>query len=288
LNSSTVSVVITSHNQKDLLLRSVDSALSQTFQTIEIIIADDASTDGSREYIKLLEKEHPSIIKSILHKNSVGVSANRNSGYRQCSGKYLTYLDGDDYYFPNKIEKELEKFRNYPELDVVYSNFIFTDFQGALEKQWGNNDSVMPEGDIFPDVITRNFPSFTMYRCELMKREVMEKINFLDEELFAFEDWDSRIRYSQFARIGYVNNIGSAYVANPKSISKSNSYIKVIKEMEKVFRKNQSALNLLTKKEKYEILKKMNNYFYNERMAMESLPGQLFLKSKYFINRLIG
>ena len=205
-----VSILLTSYNQEESLPRAFHSILDQTYENIEIIIADDCSTDGvSQDYIRSLALKYPRVVKYTLQEKNVGVAANRNSGLRMCNGSYITYLDGDDFYLPNKIEKEVEAFAVRPDLDVVYSNFIYCSPDGLIDRAWKGEDDIVPEGDIFKDLISMNFPGYNLYRFELMKRDVLLKNGYFDESIRAFEDWDLRIRYSSFSKVGYCDNLGS-------------------------------------------------------------------------------
>ena len=172
----------------------------------------------------------------------MGIPKNKNTGFKLSKGDFITYLDGDDYYYPEKIESELNVFRRDDNLDVVYSNFNFVSENYEIIGVWkGQNDSIH-EGSIFKEVMSRNFPKQTLFRFELMKAEVLGKINFYDDHIPAFHDWDSRIRYSAFANIGYADSIGSAYVSDKKGISHTTKTLDLLLEMRRVFLKNAHLL----------------------------------------------
>ena len=239
-----VSISLTSYNQKPKLQRAFDSLINQTYKNLEIIIVDDCSTDGvSQTYIRSLSKKYPDKVRYYFQPKNVGIPKNKNTGFKLAKGELITYLDGDDYYYPEKIEKEVSVFIQNPDLDVVYSNFHLVIEPDKIPQRWKTKNDKIHTGKILKHVISRNFPKDILFRYELMKAKVLKKINFYDENLFAFHDWDSRIRYSFFANIGYCEYVGSAYVINPDGISQSEKMVKLIKEKKYVFDKNIQLLS---------------------------------------------
>lgn len=247
-NSNKVSIVLTSYNQKEKLKRAFNSLFNQTYKNIEIIIVDDCSTDNeSQDYIKDIAAQHPQHVKYHLQEKNVGIPKNKNTGFKMATGDFITYLDGDDYYLPNKIEAEIKLFLEDSEIDVVYSNFRMESESGEFISNWCSGDDLPPEGDIFEQVIQRKFPKGILYRFELMKTEVLKKIDFYDPNIKAYHDWDSRIRYSEFCKIAYCNAVTSVYVQDDKGISKRTKQASLLQEMEVVYRKN---WHLLVSKER--------------------------------------
>jgi glycosyltransferase involved in cell wall biosynthesis len=183
-----VSVVVTSYNQKESLERAVNSVLDQTYQNIQIVIADDYSTDASRCYLEKLKDQFPDKVKLVFQKKNVGIPKNKNAGFKACEGDFITYLDGDDFYYPEKIEREVKIFLEQPQLDIVYSNFQYVAMDSRMLWTWADQTWSPQEGYIFPLVFCRKFPRNTLYRCELMKKDVLEKIGYLDEDRIAYED----------------------------------------------------------------------------------------------------
>lgn len=262
-----VSIVLASYNQKEELERAFNSLLAQTYKNIEIIIVDDCSTDNeSQSYIKWLREQHPDIVRYHLQEQNVGIPKNKNTGFRMARGEYLTYLDGDDLYYPEKIEREVGRFAASPELDVVYSNFHYVSSCQREPTPWKGTGDEIHEGNILEYVMTRDFPGKTLYRFELIKASVMRKIGFLDESLVAFEDWDSRIRYSAFARVGYCDNVGSIYNVNDQGISKRSHKADLAVQSQRVMLKNINLLNgrvcsCVKKEIKKKFLEKISNKF---------------------------
>ena len=279
-----VSIVVTSYNQKDILPRAIDSVLSQTYNNIQIVIADDGSTDNSQDLINRYFQNFPHKIKPVLSPKNQGIPKNKNMGFRACDGDFITYLDGDDYYFPEKIEREIKVFQTDKSLDIVYSNFAYTDLSGSVYKYWKQNEVDAAKGYIFEDVFSRNFPFSTLYRNELIRAELLKKINYYDENLIAYEDWDSRIRMTKTAKVGHSDYVGAAYVDDPRGISKVEKRERLLQEMRYVMKKNLHLLNNLDSYNKFKIIKTLESLLLQKEIYYSSSSTyKLWLVLRYAI-----
>ncbi len=270
-----ISVVLTSYNQLNSLKRSLNSLLDQSYSNFEIIVVDDFSSDGSQDYILNMAGLYDNIRYFFQPKN-VGIPINKNTGFRLSTGKFITYLDGDDFYYPDKIKEEVRYLENHLDVDVVYSNFNFTDKNGKQIRHWRDDQKIPKQGDLFMKIVTRDFPYNTLFRCETIKKSVLHSINYYDESVKAFHDWDSRIRYSAFAKIGFCDNIGSAYVDDPSGISKSLLRADLIREMKYVVNKNSNLIyKTLDMELGGKVIKEMN-YKFNDQLIrlLESSPKE--------------
>lgn len=120
-----VSCVIVSYNNGELLHEAILSVVRQSRQPAEIIVADDASTDGSRERIEALARDHP-IIRPIFRERNLGVAANRDLAIRDARGEFVTYLDGDDHFLPGKLEAEIRALGGRNDV-IAYSDVLWVD-----------------------------------------------------------------------------------------------------------------------------------------------------------------
>lgn len=116
-----VSVIIPAFNRADYLPRATESVLRQTFRDFELIIVDDGSTDGTREY--LLSVEDPRF-RHFFQPNR-GVSSARNLGIKNAAGTYMAFLDSDDEWEPSKLERQIEALEENPGYLAVHSNEIW-------------------------------------------------------------------------------------------------------------------------------------------------------------------
>jgi len=118
-----VTIVIPTYNRGYILSRAIKSVLNQTYQNMEIIIVDDGSKDNTEEVVK---KFTDTRIQYIRHSENRGLSAARNTGIKNSKSDFVAFLDSDDEYLPEKIEKSLEVFKNAREnLGMVCSNYYW-------------------------------------------------------------------------------------------------------------------------------------------------------------------
>lgn len=122
-----VSIIIPFHNEEEHIDSMLKSVINQTYKNLEIILINDGSTDDS---LKKIKKYSDKRIKIINIKKS-GVSVARNVGIENATGKYLCFLDADDYWVNNKIEKQV-KFIEENNYSFIYSNYRFIKRNGSF------------------------------------------------------------------------------------------------------------------------------------------------------------
>lgn len=111
-----VSVIIPTYNRAHIVTEAIESVLAQTYQSYEIIVVDDGSTDNTAEVLK----KYGNKIKYYYQDNK-GVSAARNRGIREANGDFIAFLDSDDLWKSDKIEKQVIVFQENQDLGLVYS-----------------------------------------------------------------------------------------------------------------------------------------------------------------------
>ena len=116
-----VSVIIPIHNSSKYILECINSVINQTYSNLEIIIVDDNSKDNSLDIIKSINDKRINIIKL---KNNLGVAKARNKGIDAATGKYICFLDSDDYWYPEKIEKQI-KFIKDNDYTFIYGSYLY-------------------------------------------------------------------------------------------------------------------------------------------------------------------
>jgi len=105
-----VSVHIITYNQRDFIREAVDSALAQDYSNLELVIADDASTDGTVDILAEYQRMHPQRIKAILGATNLGITGNSNRGLAACTGDFIAFMGGDDVLLPGKIAAQVDWF----------------------------------------------------------------------------------------------------------------------------------------------------------------------------------
>ena len=118
-----VSIIIDNYNYAEYISESIESVFKQTYDDWELIIVDDGSTDGSINIIQKFQDQYPDRVRAICKENG-GQASCFNAGYRESKGDIIAFLDSDDFWFPNKLERivEAHKKSGYVGHDKRYSN----------------------------------------------------------------------------------------------------------------------------------------------------------------------
>lgn len=202
-----VTVVCLCYNQARWVEEAVLSVVHQTYPNIQLIVADDASTDGSAERIRELHRMYPSL-EVILNNENMGNCKAFNRAFQQARGEYVIDFAADDVMMPDRIEKQV---RFLQQLDasygVVFTDAVYIDAEGkfirnhyahllakGLLKQ-------IPEGDVYKALLKTYFISSPSM---MMRRHVLVDLNGYDENL-AYEDFDFWIRSARSYRYAYLN-----------------------------------------------------------------------------------
>lgn len=113
MNQSLVSIIIPTHNRKDMLLRLLKSILASTYKNIEIIVIDDASNDGTFEFIKERFNKNKKI-QIIRNKTNLFTAGSRNEGFKHVKGDYVFFIDDDNVLDKNAISSFINLFKKDP------------------------------------------------------------------------------------------------------------------------------------------------------------------------------
>jgi len=188
----TVSVIIPTYNRAYLVGRAIQSVLNQTYQDFELITVDDASTDNTENLIKEFQQKDKRIIY-LKHEQNEGGSAARNTGIKVSRGKYIAFLDSDDEWFPEKLEKQVDIFKKYSlKLGAVYTGFQYVDIKSKKEIK---KHIPRKRGNLYKDLLVKNYIGSTS--SLVIKRECFEKVGLFDEELPSCQDYDMWIRIAK-------------------------------------------------------------------------------------------
>jgi len=192
-----ITVVLPTYNRADLIIRSIASVQAQTYPVSEIIVVDDGSTDLTQSVVKRLATR-ASNIKYLKHERNLGGQAARNTGIRSARGEWIAFLDSDDEFMPDKLEKQLvlSVDKNY---SVVHCECYCQRSQSAEPKLFGTPPF---SGNIYKKLLCRPAPTFPGL---LVKKECLQKIGFLDETIKSYQEWDTSIRLARHFDFGFIN-----------------------------------------------------------------------------------
>ena len=189
-----VSVIIPAYNRAKTIEAAVKSVQAQTYTNWEIIISDDGSNDNTIEVVARLSRDDARV-RYIVHHPNRGAQTARNAGIKAANGEWVAFLDSDDTWLPDSLERRLsiaEK-ENVP---VVHSNAFIIHANNKRELQR------VPAlaGSVYKDVLSGEGP---MFPCLLVKKTALERIGYLDESIPAYQEWDTAIRLAKLFPFGF-------------------------------------------------------------------------------------
>lgn len=193
--SPVVSVVVPTHDRPGRLRQAVASVLAQTFADFEIVVVDDGSTESAEEVLRELGDPR---IRVFRHDRPEGAPRARNAGIRAARAEYLAFLDDDDEWLPQKLERQLAAFAAAPpEVGVVYTGFeVVSDKTGRVASR------AIPRLPSSPYV---RFLRSTVFSTSvpLLRMECLRKVGLFDEALPGTQDRDLWLRIARhFAFVG--------------------------------------------------------------------------------------
>lgn len=126
-----ISVCVITYNQRNLIETCLRSILDQKVDAnVQVLVGDDASTDGTSEVISALEKEYGARLQHYRHDPNIGALANMCDLIARANGDFIARVDGDDYWLPGKLERQLAYLQRQPDCAAVFTNAITTDESG--------------------------------------------------------------------------------------------------------------------------------------------------------------
>ena len=197
-----VSVICLCYNHRNFVQEAIESVLRQDYPSIELILVDDASQDGSQEIILEILNQHPEI-KYISHKTNRGNCASFNAGFRISGGNYIIDLAADDVLMPDRVTKGVSALVQAGEsYGVQFSDAIIINKNGEVSGYHSDKypHHSIPQGDIYLALIGRYFISSPTM---MIRREVLETLHGYDEKL-AYEDFDFWIRSARRYKYVYL------------------------------------------------------------------------------------
>lgn len=195
VNSPLVTVICLCFNQKKFVREAVESVVNQTYKNIQMVLVDDASTDGSDEEIKKLKLEYPSI-EAVMLETNIGNCKAFNKGFTLAKGDFVIDLAADDVLMPTRVEVGVSALQGKgSEYDVNFSDAALVDESGRFLSYHSDKypHHTIPQGNVYKEIISRYFicPPTVMGT-----REVLEYLSGYDESL-SYEDFDFWIRSSR-------------------------------------------------------------------------------------------
>ncbi len=229
-----VSIIMAAYNAENYIAEAISSVLEQTYQNWELIIVNDGSTDKTRQIINSFVCDDERILV-IDQKNSGRPAIARNVGIRCMNGDFVVFLDADDTYEKNKISAQLQQFKTFPKLDIIFHDIgIMNECGVKAEKSYLESVDYMQKvaayiqcvkDDVF--LCNKQFYNFmsttitSLSMCAVMvRREALFKQKVWFEEDFVIgEDIDLWFRLVKGKEVIFINQILSYYRQHDSSIT---------------------------------------------------------------------
>ncbi len=203
-----ISVVIPTFNREDFVQRAINSVLNQTVSVDEIIIVDDGSSDNTRE---VLEKN--SSIRYIYQENS-GVSSARNKGIFKAKNDWIAFLDSDDIWCEEKIEKQIQLHHQNNSILISHTDELWNRNNKIIKQKY---HQLKPSGFCFLD----NIPSCKIGpSTTLLHKSILKDVGYFDEKLIVCEDYDLWLRILLKYELGYLDEkLTTKYAGHDNQLS---------------------------------------------------------------------
>lgn len=202
-----VSVIIPTYNREEYISDTVQSVLDQSYRDFEIIVIDDGSTDNTAEKLE----KYNSKIKLIRQKNSER-AVSRNNGIKNSSGKYIAFLDSDDKWVPNKLEKQIKILDNKSQFILVYSACLrMNETSNVIKSAKRQLDGY--SGNVFEKLLLRNF---IVSPTPIIRRDYFEKTAGFQTKYIPYEDWELWLRFSLLGNFYFIEEPLAYYRIHPQ------------------------------------------------------------------------
>ena len=194
-----VSVVIPTYNRARLVGKAIESVLRQSYGNYEVIVVDDGSADDT---MAVVQQNYPQV--RYIYKENGGAASARNIGIAEARGELVAFLDADDAWYENKLEKQVELMAADQSVPLC-----FTDWREVKDGRvwhesgvhWGHG--FRPDGDYTYHNMVNGFKMLPS--CTMVRKELLLKHGLFNEELPLCEDWDLFLKISTEGDIAYID-----------------------------------------------------------------------------------
>ncbi len=212
-----ITVVIPAYNQAAYLAEAIQSVYDQTFTNWELFVVDDGSTDDTHQVLANFQDTRIKVIRQV----NKGVSAARNTGIFQSSAPFITFLDADDLFMPDKMTVLYEYLKAYPEVGLVVGGLQSIDTSGGKYKE----KIITLSSITFPELLHGNdIPLGGV----MLRREWLERVGGFDETMHTCEDWDLWLRMVvSGCQLACVENVVLEYRIHSGQVTKNSAMMRI-------------------------------------------------------------
>lgn len=211
-----VSIAIITYNQKDFLKECIESCLAQDYPNLEIVVADDGSTDGTHDLLNDYDRKHPGKFVLRLSKENQGITKNSNAAHFACSGKYVAWIGGDDLMLLGKISKQVEFMEKNLDCTICYHDLDVFDSETGKALYNFSEKNKPREGTV--SVIIKN--GVFNGACSTMVRSSSVPRQGYNELLPVASDWCYWIdTLAKGGEIRFIPEVLARYRRHPKNVT---------------------------------------------------------------------
>ena len=210
-----VSVIIAAYNGEKYISDAIESVFNQTYKNIEVIVVDDGSTDSTAERIK----QYLSRVK-YLYQDNAGVANARNSGIQNSQGEFIAFLDHDDIWLPEKIERQVDYFLKNSQSKFVHTPVRYINHLGEIIEPSGYWGELKFNGEV--KNVKEIFMHFAMLQSTMMiKKEIFDEIGLWNQAFTSGDGYDLCLRIALKYTLGFINKPLALYRLHDSNISKN-------------------------------------------------------------------
>ena len=227
-----VSVVMTSYNRAHFICSAIDSILSQDCSfPIEIIIGDDCSTDGSRALLDGYKEKYPDVFVLNYQNENQGFGSNWAMTCKMARGKYIAFLDDDDYWCDNhRLQDMVDFFETHNKCGLVYTNYWVLNVSTG-KKTISKDTYAMNEEEKLRHMLSKGFP--ILFSSCMVRKSVMEEYVDLDAYMklrFEIQDFPTAVLIAPHCEFHFMEQPSVVYRSYAGSMSKPQSYEAIIRK----------------------------------------------------------
>lgn len=195
-----VSILVANYNNGRFIAETLESAMTQTYPNLEVVVADDGSTDDSVRVIEDFMASHPTArVKFFRNDDNKGCGRVKRQCIEKSEGRYFCFLDPDDTIVPEAVETLMQGFKDHPECGIVYCTHYLC------------NEKLEPQGvSEYPGTIPEGQSHLTstgghISALALCRREIYDKTSGIDASYWVAEDQDLYLKMEEQAPVFFVN-----------------------------------------------------------------------------------
>ena len=221
-SNTTISVVCPTYNSADFIVKSIKTIVNQTSPPTELIISDDGSTDDTIEKVKLLFNDYRGEINTIIIQNDhKGAGATRNAGIIASNSEWISFLDSDDLWFPDKILNVKETIKSNDKCNFIFHNEEYLRVNGAIEPFFDFSKFYRKDQSLQYQLWRYCIFHTSTITC---KKDLLLRSGLFDESLMSSQDWDLWIKMSSHINYYHINKILGTYIERSNNITNTKSF----------------------------------------------------------------